>query len=476
MRVFPDFRRLLILAFVAASQLIVAQTPPPAATTAPAAVTPPATTATPGTATAPATPTAPQSSGYTGGTVQRKVLIFDFENQTGKIEFDYLSGSISDALADAIKKTGKFRLMLREDARMNSVTDPMNPAANPTHGTPNDAATPGTPATPASPATPSATTPAAPSGAEPNSANKATKENTGSPGTVLIMNVKVARKDAIKRGRDAGADVVVLGKFSELNGVLLMSAQAFEADTRQLKVSEEVLTKSDSDMFNGINILAAKIAESMARELPMFDAAEAARRRAALTADKIEERDWEIQLFAGMPLLHPLYSSDGTITYSKGFPVQKLTGYSVGATVWNSSLARKIYFLPKESRFGLQTKLTLLSGTADAVDSSGALIVSNAPLNGVFVSSHLMFGVPYFEWRKFAAFADFGLGAVYTNVTNSGTKIFQSVQPSAVIGTSAAWHFSFWSLGLSYRAQAAFFSQSQAFMQHDLWIYAGVRL
>lgn len=427
--------------------------PAPATTLAPGTTSAPATAPTPGAA--PAQP--PAASGYSGGTVQRKVLIFDFENQTGKIEFDYLSGSISDALADSVKKTGKFRLMLREDARMNSVADTVNPAAK------------ATPAAPAEPTAPSTTT-------GPNPDNKATKDATGNPSTVLIMNVKVARKEAIRRGAEAGADVVVLGKYSELNGVLLMSAQAYEADTRQLKVSEEVLTKSDSEMFNGINILAAKIAESMARELPMLDAAEAARRRAALAPHKIEERDWEIQLFAGMPLLHPLYSSDGTITYAKGFPVQKLTGYSLGATVWNSSLARKIYFLPKESRLGLQTKLTLLSGTADAVDAAGALIVSNAPLNGVFVSSHLMFGVPYFQWRKFAAFADFGLGAVYTNVTNSGTKIFLSVQPSAVIGTSAAWHFSFWSLGLSYRAQAAFFSQSQAFMQHDLWIYAGVRL
>jgi hypothetical protein len=132
------------------------------------------------------------------------------------------------------------------------------------------------------------------------------------------VNVALNRNDAIKRGRDAGADVVVLGKFSELNGVLLMSAQAYEADTKLLKVAEEILTKSDSEMFNGINVLANKIAESMARELPMFDAAEAARRNAEANRNKAEERDWEIQLFAGAPLLHPLYSSDGTITYDKG--------------------------------------------------------------------------------------------------------------------------------------------------------------
>ncbi len=378
------------------------------------------------------------------GTVQRRVLVFDFENQTGKIEFDYLSGSISDALADSIKKTGKFRLMLREDARVNTIVETTAPAAN---------------------ATPTDTKPA----------DNAT-DDLAKASTPPKMNIAVNRNDAIKRGREAGADVVVLGKFAELNGVLLMSAQAYEADTRLLKVSEEVLTKSDSDMFNGINVLAAKIAESMARELPMFDAAEAEHRKAAAAADKIEERDWEIQLFAGMPLLHPLYGSDGTITYAKGFPVQKLSGYSLGVTVWNSGFARKIYFLPKESRFGLQTNLTLLSGTADAVDSTGALIVSNTPLNGVFVSSHMMFGVPYFQWRKFAAFADFGLGAAYTNVTNNGTKVFASVQPSAVVGTSAAWNFSYWSLGISYRAQVAFFSQSQVFMQHDFWLYGGVRL
>ncbi len=442
MRGFLGLLGYLCLAIFLCGPFLWSQTAAPEPTAAQTPATAP--TPAPGIAPAPVATAAPRPSGYSGGTVQRKVLIFDFENQTGKIEFDYLSGSISDALADSIKKTGKFRLMLREDARVNSIADGLPPTGK--------------------------TQPPETNSAD-SSTNEATKVNTAPK-----MNVAVNRNEAIRRGHEAGADVVVLGKFSELKGVLLMSAQAYEADTKLLKVSEEVLTTSDSDMFNGINILAAKIAESMARELPMFDSAEAARRRAALATDTIEERDWEIQLFTGMPVLHPLYSSDGTITYAKGFPVQKLTGYSVGAAVWNSSLARKIYFLPKESRFGLQTKLTLLSGTADAVDTNGALIVSNAPLNGVFVSSHLMFGVPYFQWRKFAAFADLGLGAVYTNVTNSGTKIFLSVQPSVIVGTSAAWHFSYWSLGLSYSAQGAFFSQSQAFMQHDFWIYAGVRL
>ena len=215
------------------------------------------------------------------GTIQRRVLIFDFENQTGKIEFDYLSGSISDALVEAVKKTGKFRLMLREEARMNTYTDAAGAATN-----------------------------------EP-------KPGASSDKPAATMSVAVNRNDAIKRGREAGADVVVLGKFSELNGVLLLSAQAYESDTRLLKVSEEVLTKSDSDMFNGINILAAKIAEAMARELPMFDATEAERRKNEASSKTAEARDWEIQLFAGIPLLHPLYSSDGTITYSKGVPVQK---------------------------------------------------------------------------------------------------------------------------------------------------------
>jgi len=403
------------------------------------------------------------------GTVQRKVLIFDFENQTGKIEFDYLSGSISDALADAIKKTGKFRIMLREDARINSVTDLQKPQSADTP--------PETPSTPAQ-AAPPATSTAPPASATPAAGpeNKAIQDNKGAANTVLIMNVKVARKEAIRRGREAGADVVVLGKFSELNGVLLMSAQAFEADTRQLKVSEEVLTKSDSDMFNGINILANKIAESMARELPMFDAAEAERRRALAEGIKAEVRDWEIQLFAGFPLLHPLYSSDGTITYSKGIPVQKLTGYSMGATFWDSMLVRKFSFMPRGARLGLQSKLTLLSGQADIVGANAVVLTQGASLSGVFVSNHLMFGVPYWQWERFIAFAEVGGGAVYTRLATTDSTIFSSWQPSAVIGTSGAYHFSYWSLGLSYRAQFTMFAQNQVFMQHDLWLYAGVRL
>lgn len=434
------------------------------------------------------------------GTIQRKVLIFDFENQTGKIGLDYLSGSISDALADAIKKTGKFRLLNREDARMNSVADSMNPAPGPAAtesmapAVPAKPATPNAPATSTAPATPntppastapatpnsSAVSPPAPSAAttttEQKPANNAPKDNTATPGTVVIMNVKVARKEAIRKGREAGADVVVLGKFSELNGVLLMSAQAFEADTRQLKVSEEVLSKSDSEMFNGINILAAKIAESMARELPMFDAAEAERRRAEAAGIKAEPRDWEIQLFGGMPLLHPLYSSDGTITYSKGIPVQKLTGYSVGVTLWESGFTRKIGFMPKGARFGLQSKVTPLTGQADIVGTNSLVLTQGATLSGVFVSNHLLFGFPYWQWNRFVAFAEVGGGTVYTRLATTDSTIFSSWQPSAVIGTSGAYHFSYWSLGLTYRAQVTFFLQNQAFMQHDLWLYAGVRL
>lgn len=358
------------------------------------------------------------------GTVQRKVLIFDFENQTRKIEFDYLSGSVADALSEAIKKTGKFRLMLREEARVNIV----------------------------------------------EAADSADiKSRRG-------VKAKMTRTDAIKLGHDAGADVVVLGTYNELKGVLLFSAQAYEADTRQLKVSEDILSKSDTDMFNGINKLAEKIAESMARELPMLETAEAERRRATSAADKIEERDWEFQLFAGLPLLQPLYSSDGTINYSQAFPVQRLKGYSLGSTVWSSGFPRRLYFMPKESRLGLQTKMSLLTGAADTVDSSGTVLASGAALNALFVSGNLILGVPFFTWRRLAIFADLGGGAVYTQVKSNGTKIFASVQPGVLVGISAAYHWSFWSLGLSYRAELAFFSQSQTYLQHDFLLYAGLRL
>lgn len=378
------------------------------------------------------------------GTVQRRVLIFDFENQTGKIEFDYLSGSISDALADSIKKTGKFRLMLREDARVNAIADGATPPGN---------------------TAPTEVNSADSTGSEPSKTNTPPK-----------VNVAVNRNDAIKRGRDAGADVVVLGKFSELNGVLLMSAQAYEADTRLLKVAEEILTKSDSEMFNGINVLANKIAESMARELPMFDAAEAARRNAEANRNKAEERDWEVQLFAGMPLLHPLYSSDGTITYDKGIPVQKLTGYSLGAAGYFTGLSQKLFFMPKESRVGLQSKITLLSGESDIVGANSLMLVQSASLSGVFVSNHAILGIPYLLSGRWRAFAEAGPGLVYTRLATTDGTIFSSWQPSAVIGTSGAYHFSYWSLGLSYRAQFTMFSANQVFMQHDLWFYAGVRL
>jgi len=388
------------------------------------------------------------------GTVRRKVLIFDFENQTGKPEFGYLAGSIADALVDPVKKTQKFQLLSRDNAKIaapeseSSAIEKTKMASLPAKEKPTT---------------------------EINaSANSVTPTVVAEKKSPTLK--KFDRNEAISVGREAGADVVVLGKYSELNGVLLLSAQAYETDTKLLKVAEEVLTKSDSDMFNGITVLAEKIADSMARELPMFDTAEAERRRAEIARQKAEERDWEIQIFAGLPIMQPLYSSDGTVTYSKGIPVQNLTGYSLGAAFWQSAFARKIYFLPKGSRFGVQSKLTLLTGQADIVGQNSLLLTQAAPLAGVFIANHLLFGFPYWQSGRFAACAEFGAGALYAQLSTSGSAIFSSWQPSALVGTSVAYHFPYWSLGLSYRAQVAMFSQNQAFLQHDFYLYAGVRL
>lgn len=393
----------------------------------------------------------PPNNSTRKGVIRRKVLIFDFENQTGKPEFGYLAGSIADALVEPIKKTQKFQLLSRDNAKV---------------------------------ATPDAANEKQKEAPLPPQEKLVTEKNEpGKPATATGMSEtkppilkQFNRTEAIRVGQGTGADVVVFGKFSELNGVLLLSAQAYETDTKLLKVSEEVLTKSDSDMFNGINVLAEKIADSMARELPMFDAVEAELRRAAIARQKAEERDWEIQLFSGIPIMQSLYSSDGTITYAKGIPVQNLTGYSLGAAVWESRLAKKIYFLPKGSRFGIQSKLTMLTGQADIVGQNSLLLTQAAPLSGVFVSNHLLFGFPYWQSGRFAAFAEFGAGALYSQLSAAGSAIFASWQPSALIGTSVAYQWPYWSLGLSYRAQVAMFSQNQAFLEHDFWLYAGVRL
>ena len=132
--------------------------------------------------------------------------------------------------------------------------------------------------------------------------------------------------------------------------------------------------------------------------------------------------------------------------------------------------------MPKGARFGLQSKFTPLTGQADIVGANSVILTQAATVSGVFVANHLMFGFPYWQWNRFLAFAEIGGGAVYTRLATTDSTVFASWQPSAVIGTSGAYHFSYWSLGLTYRAQVTFFSQNQAFMQHDLWIYAGVRL
>ena len=378
------------------------------------------------------------------GTIQRKVLIFDFENQTGKAELGYLAGSIADALVDPVKKTKKFQLLSRDNAKVEGEN-----------------------------AAPPAAKPAQVSDIPKNQPIGEKSQTDKTPTTTLS---KFNRDEAIRVGREVGADVVVFGKFSELNGVLLLSAQAYETDTKLLKVAEEVLTKSDASMFTGINQLAEKIAISMERELPMFDAAEAELRRAEAMRKIAEARQWEIQLFSGYPYLHGMYSTDGTVTYDKGFPVHKLRGYSLGFAVWESGLAKNIFFMPKGSRFGIQGKATIASGFADIVGANSQVLSSNTKITGQFFSGYLMLGIPYLDLGRFMMFAEVGGGAMYGKVTTPSDTIFATTMPGAVLGTSAAYHWPYWSLGLSYKAQAWFLSSTTAFLQHDIYLYAGLRL
>jgi hypothetical protein len=104
------------------------------------------------------------------------------------------------------------------------------------------------------------------------------------------------------------------------------------------------------------------------------------------------------------------------------------------------------------------------------------MLVQAAQLTGVFVSNHAILGIPYLQSGRWLAFAEAGPGLVYTRLATTDSTVFSSWQPSAIIGTSGAYHFSYWSLGLSYRAQFTMFSANQVFMQHDFWFYAGVRL
>lgn len=366
------------------------------------------------------------------GTIQRRVLIFEFGNRTGKSEYDYLSGSIAEAIDKPIENTRKFIILSRE--KVFAVTEPSKPGTN--------------------------------------TVSKSQEQRSVS----ATQPRQPGRDEAIQLGKSVGADVVVLGYFAELNSVLLISAQVYETDTRLMKVSESVLTSSSSDMFKGINQLVEKIAESMARELPMFDEIEAEMRRAEANRKLNEDRDWEFQIYGAFQLMHGIYSTDGTIASNKGFPVDKLSGYALGLNVWQGAWPKKIFFFPKGARFGLTTRIAFASGFADVYSSNGSLVSHNAKINAQFFSSGLLVGVPYYERGQFHMYADIGSGAMYGSAATTRDTIFASVMPGVLVGTTAAYYFPYWSLGVGYRAQVWFMSSYTAFMAHDAYLYIGLRI
>lgn len=194
-------------------------------------------------------------------TIPRKVLVLDFVNQAKDLRSEYLSVSVAEALLDPLKKTGKFYLLPRTGKIQYGQTASLDGSAKPNEY-------------------------------KPEAASNAPSAQT------------FDEAEAIGRGKQAGADVVVVGNFVSVGDKVQIQSKAIDVHTGQIAVAKTTNGKLDATVFDLIQKLADDMSSTMAQALPPIPKQIVVTER---VGSGFYAKDFQAHLFmgAGLPLGKP---------------------------------------------------------------------------------------------------------------------------------------------------------------------------
>jgi TolB-like protein len=142
--------------------------------------------------------------------IKRSVLLLDFVNRTNAPDVEYLVSSIPEAFIEPLEKTNSFELINRDK------------------------------------------------GAE------ITRDLEIKKSDLFIDN------NAVIIGKDAEADIVVIGNFIRMENKILIQSKAIDVSTGRVRVSRSEQSKLDTSLFNKIDQLTKNMSEDMRKNIPMI--------------------------------------------------------------------------------------------------------------------------------------------------------------------------------------------------------------
>ncbi len=224
--------------------------------------------------------------------IKRRVLILDFVNQQNNPTYSYLSNTVAEGMVGPLEKTNSFHILSRDLAER------------------------------------------------------------------VIREKKAARKDlyrdsvAVELGKQAEADVVVIGNYVTIKNTMLIQAKAVDVHAGRVKVSRQVKSTIGTKLFNAIEKLAKQMAREMKKKLPPM--------KQRIVYQKAKRQGIQFQLTAIGHASMPIGTLDEALDLSAGGHLSfemRFYGFRYG---YLSAAASSGYYFHNTSDSNVEIKLGII--------------------------------------------------------------------------------------------------------------------
>ena len=373
---------------------------------------------------------APIETAPAGGTLEkapifkkyrRRVLIMDFHNQQNKVDLDYLRVSIAEAFLGPLQKTSSFELQSRDMAAKSA-------------------------------------------------------------GSRMTKDVPLSDEEAVNIGKSTASEVVVTGAFVVIDNKVQIQAKAIDVLSGRVSVSENVMSKLDSTLFENINALAEKMSAAMVRELPPVEQRTLVQEVILPTEQekrvaKAEPMDHAVYASFALPFTTTLYANNGTVSIPDKLPLNQFSGWSMGLAYWNGSL------LPCKIKIGSEFTFNSTTATANVVGTEGVILKRNETFSlrtfqlEAYAGYSLMRFMPFIKLSHLdiIGHAGAGIGQMSMSDTSSQT-VMHGVYATIPVGLMSTYEIQKVYLGLVYRSGFIMLLDSHLYLGHRIDFRVGYQL
>jgi TolB-like protein len=301
-------------------------------------------------------------------------------------------------------------------------------------------------------------------------------------------------ENAVRLGKAAGADVVVVGKFVSVGDSVTIEAKAIDVQAGLLSVQDSEQIKTNTTMFDSINRLAERMSAPMAEKMQPMETppppAEVVLDEEQVIAEvkKIEEKKaaeapravhehW-LWLDAGLGLLQSLAANDGNISYDGKYPFQRLNpGWSASLGYESALPDWRLFAIFPEFHYLVNLGYARFGGALDVIGTTGDTLLSAEPMAFQLATLQLALARRLAVWKfTLLPFAGFSMDyAIFS--ASKAEHLFSGILPGFFLGGRVVFFtFGGAECAAGYMLSLKYLNEHNTFLHHAMNLSVGYKL